>query len=195
MSDIILFTTFCYHSSKKNLSSGNILEEINDNTDDSDNIMSVISQYIQPKRITISLIGLGGVGKSSFLERIINNKFILTYIPSNSIKKIKFIHNFTEFIFFDHGGQHIHSPNCRYFSRNNPNIDLIILMIDNTSKLSYKFGMKWLKEIKGDKKSMILVNKIDIQSNLSLPDEVIRISTKRGEGLENILENIDDFVI
>lgn len=75
MTYIIPYFVFCYDISKKTLSNnGNsLVDELYENIDDSDNILSVISQYIMPRKINVSLIGVSGSGKSSFIERLKND--------------------------------------------------------------------------------------------------------------------------
>ena len=193
MSDIIPFFVFCYDISSKNQLSGNsLVDEIYDSIDDSDNILSVISQYIIPRKVNVSLVGLGCTGKSSFIERLKNDKFIRSYIPSKSLTEVRFVHNFTEFTFFEHGGQYMYNDDSRLFSKNSDLVDIIVLMIDNTSKISSKFGKKWLNEIKENKKYLIVVNKCDLPSSVlhNHREDVIRISVKTGYGMDRCIEKI-----
>lgn len=193
MSDIIPYFVFCYDISSKNQLSGNsLVDEMYESVDDSDNILSIVSQYIGPKKVNVSLIGVSSSGKSSFIERLKNDKFIRSYFPSKSLTEIRFVYNFTEFTFFDHGGQYMYNDDSRLFSKNSDLVDIIVLMIDNTSKISSKFGMKWLNEIKENKKYLIVVNKCDLPSSVlhNHREDVIRISVKTGDGIDRFIEKI-----
>lgn len=68
--------------------------------------------------------------------------------------------------------------------------ELVLLILDASCPLSEED--KYLLEKTKDKKRIIIMNKIDLKLNNSYMDDVIKISAKNNEGIENIKEEIKE---
>jgi len=124
------------------------------NVDDSDNIISHIMDYvpiIKPKvNLKIALIGVGGVGKTTFLQRLSNNTFNRNYFPSIGYDLTYIVRDNITYEFYDFAGQEMYSgiyDNNGFYEMFN----LIFLMIDKNSRVSHKHGISWLKRINKNK--------------------------------------------
>ena len=175
-----------------------ILSEFKEEVEDSDNIMSSVLTYITPRRISIALIGTGGVGKTSFLEKLNSNQFTRTYIASTGVNLVTINYGFFVYDFYDHSGQEIYYPPTRDFSIGRT--DGIVLMIDCSFKISYINGKKWLRDLLSREKKpyLIVINKCDIQGDLKIPNNVfdnnLKISTKTSNGVEEFLDKINQTI-
>lgn len=173
------------------------MSEFKEEVQDSDNIMSSVPSYIAPTRISIALIGTGGVGKTAFLEKLNTNQFTRIYIASTGVNLVTINYGFFIYDFYDHSGQEMYYPPTREFSVNRT--DGIVLMIDYSSKLSYINGKKWLRDLLSmkNKPYLMVVNKCDIQgqSDLRIPNNVfdnnLKISTKTSDGIEEFLGKVN----
>ena len=134
----------------------------------------------------IILIGNGGVGKSTFIEQLINKKFEKRYISSKGdIYTIKFNTNKGEIIFNinDCDGQ-------AYFSEKNnifyQGADAAIIMFDTTNNISHKSVNKWAKDIYnicGNIPVVICGNKIDSNQRIIPKGDYCEISVKNNYNL------------
>ncbi len=167
----------------------NRIEEVKD----SDNIMSV-SSYIAPRRISIALIGTGGVGKTAFLEKLNTNRFTTIYNASTGVNLVTIDYGFFVYDFYDHSGQEIYSPPTREFSIGRT--DGIVLMIDCSSRLSYINGKKWLRELLSREKKpyLIVFNKCDLKIPSNVFENNLKISTKTSDGIQKFLEKINQIM-
>jgi small GTP-binding protein len=155
-----------------------------------------ILTYIAPRRISIALIGTGGVGKTAFLEKLNTNRFTTIYNASTGVNRVTIDYGFYVYDFYDHSGQEMYCPPMRNFSIDNT--DGIVLMVDCSSRLSYINGKKWLRELlsRKNKPYLMVINKCDIQGDLRIPNNVfennLKISTKTSDGIEGFLEKVNE---
>ena len=129
-------------------------------------------------KIKLILIGDSKVGKTSFLEQFINNKFNnnqLSTIGFNVLSKICKLSDGTKvrITFFDTSGQERYkSLPASYFR----NIQGILLMYDITEKKSFDHVNVWLnmiKDFQGGKTVPIVLlgNKIDLKNERKISNE------------------------
>lgn len=188
--DFLALTMHYYDNCQKS-----IMSDFKEEVEDSDNIMSSVLSYIAPRRISIALIGTGGVGKTSFLEKLSNNRFTIQYIASTGVNLLTIDYGFFVYDFYDHSGQEMYCLPIRDFSIGRT--DGIVLMVDYSSRLSYINGKKWLRELisRENKPYLMIINKCDIQGNLRIPNNVfennLKISTKTSFGIEEFLEKVN----
>ena len=121
----------------------------------------------------ILILGDGGVGKTSFINYYLGNKFEEKYISTHgfSIKKT------SKYILYDFPGQEKYSSH----NINLKDIDICIIMYDVTNKLSYKNIKFWkvkLKKLCGNIPTIIIGNKIDSKSRKIIDNNTINISIK-----------------
>lgn len=114
----------------------------------------------------IVILGDAGVGKTTYIRRILTGKFTKNYTATMGVDN-----NFIEWHttkgdvqtdIFDISGQEIFSGYREYYIKN---ADGIIIMLDVTSKLTYKNAEKWIKLVKEyapDTPIVLCGNKVDV---------------------------------
>ena len=143
----------------------------------SDNYSEKPYQY----QIKAAMLGSGGVGKTSFLDRYFNNKFTRNYLQTigfNSISKIMKLPNgeSVKVTFSDTSGQERYksiTSNCLR------NVQGILLMYDIANKNSFDCINYWLDLIK-DTKDVRTFPVILIGNKIDLKDERV-ISKENGK--------------
>jgi tRNA modification GTPase len=151
--------------------------------------------------INIALVGKPNVGKSSILNKLLDeDKAIVTNIAGTTrdIVEGSFILNGIKINLIDTAGvrktkNKIEKIGVEKTEKVLNEVDLIILVLDNNSKLS-KDDKKLLEQAK-DKNSIIFVNKIDLNKKLKLPKinkEVIYGNTTSEDGLKELLNKITE---
>ena len=144
---------------------------------------------INKKTIKIALIGLGGVGKTSFLKKLQDDIFIKNYIPTlgkknTSIVRGNIVYDITEFAGQECYHKEMTKP-LEYFDR-------IICMVDDT-KVNYILGLKYHDRINTTSIPTIFVRaKDDIQGGYKSGNSRIThyMSVKTGNGIEELLEKL-----
>ena len=167
-----------------------------ENVDDNDNIMSLVMDYvpfIKPKvTIKIALIGVGGVGKTTFLKRLSDNSFNRQYRATTGYDISSIVRDNITYEFYDFAGQEMYSGVC-----NNPGFyeifDLIFLIVDKNSLVSHKHGLSWLRRINTHNTPVLKIrNKSEVNGDFEFHGDggYFNISTKTGQGVEEILSHI-----
>lgn len=132
----------------------------------------------------ILILGDAGVGKTSFIDYYLGNKFEEKYISTHgfSIKKP------SKYILYDFPGQEKYSSH----NINLKDIDICIIMYDVTNKLSYKNIKFWkvkLKKLCGNIPTIIIGNKIDSKSRKIIDNNTINISIKTQNNIHNLFKS------
>jgi GTP-binding nuclear protein Ran len=132
----------------------------------------------------VVLMGDGGVGKTTFVNRHLTGKFEKMYVPTHGaqIHKITFYTNVgkIDFNVWDTAGQEKFAGlGCGYYT----NADAAIFMFDLTSRITYSNIPDWymnFKKICGKDKAMVICgNKVDI-TNRKVKTKRITFPKKRG---------------
>ena len=149
--------------------------------------------------ISVALIGRPNVGKSSILNRLLDEeKAIVTNIAGTTrdIVEGSFLLNGIKINLMDTAGiretkNKIEKIGVEKTKKVLKDADLIILVLDNSGKLS-KDDKKLLEEI-SNRKSIIFINKSDLDKKIKLPkldQKVVFGNTTSNEGLEPLLKEI-----
>ena len=149
------------------------------------------SQSINSKK-TIVVVGCGGVGKTSFINRVSGKLFDRKYQPTIGVQKSNpTIFGLHEWTFIEQPGQELYREMPVY------DIDGAILMFDIHSKTSYKEIPSFIKRIKsayGQIPMVICGNKLDqttTQRKVPKNDNVYtEISSKSVDHYEKIFEKL-----
>lgn len=114
---------------------------------------------LEPKKKRILIVGDGGVGKSTFLNRYRTGEFTTQYIPTQGYLEYQLNNPHEILTVIDTAGQEKYSPITI------KNVDGIIIMFDVTSKISYYNVPQWyetMRELYGKDVPIILCgNKVD----------------------------------
>ena len=118
--------------------------------------------------LNILLIGDGGVGKTSLIKKILTDKFNEKYEPTIGVKisEIVFDTNRGDISaqIWDTAGQEKFGPlRENYYKK----ADMIILMFDVTSRITYKNIPNWytnINKIKPDIPCVLVGNKVDLKN-------------------------------
>ena len=189
----------------------------NDNIDNLQNLLERESQDIISKglerykyTITVILIGLSGVGKSSLIDRIINDTFTfsrdVTLGVDYKYTKVDLKnHSSINYQYYDTIGPEIYS-NC--WTHLLPNADIIIFVNDENNIKAYNFVED--KILLSEKKIICCINKMDLISgaekkkvlnkfkseNNKLEDQpIFLVSAKSKEGIEELTKKINEYAI
>ena len=144
---------------------------------------------MQSQNFNIAMIGLGGVGKTSFLNRLKANGFGMVYTPSSGktitrITRGNYTFDITEFAGQEQYSMEMTKPLTGY--------DAIICITD-TQRLSYVNAVRWHDRINTSLiPSLFVRNKNDINTNFYFRTSKIEhtMSTKTGRGVEELLEKL-----
>lgn len=110
----------------------------------------------------IIVVGDGGVGKTTLVNRWNKNKFTKQYIATKGVKIYKSLCYDTKFNIIDTAGQEKYSP-ISY----NDKVDAAIIMFDVQSNISYKSIPFWHNKIiknYGDIPIVICGNKVEVSN-------------------------------
>jgi tRNA modification GTPase len=148
--------------------------------------------------IKVAIIGKPNVGKSSLLNALINeDKAIITDIEGTTrdIVEGKILLNGIEIKFTDTAGIRdtkdiVEQIGVKKSIKALDEADLLLVIFDNSLPLT-KEDKKVLEYAK-NKKSIIIINKIDLESKLDKNElkDTINISIKTGEGIEDLQNRI-----
>ena len=135
----------------------------------------------EPEKIKVLTLGNGDVGKSSFITRYTEDKFLETYLLTTGfdVKTKDIVLNDKKYkiALYDTAGQERYRSMAYNVIKN---ADGIILMFSVTSQSSYDSISEWMKNIRNMKPKefpvILLGNKIDLEENRV-------ISKKEGEEL------------
>ena len=178
-------------------SSNDFWNSYKENVVDSDNIMSLVMDYVpfikHKVNIKIALIGTGGVGKTTFLKRLFNNSFNRQYCATTGYDITEIIRDNITYEFYDFAGNEMYSG-----VYNDPGFygifNLIFVMVDKNSRVSHKHGREWLRRInKHNIPTLKIRNKSEVGAEsfvFNNGDGYINISTKTGQGVEEVLKQI-----
>ena len=126
---------------------------------------STMKSYIPPTIHTfkIALVGDGGVGKTTYLKRLVDGEFKKRYIPTigAEIYDMELHPPTTRFQIWDTAGQEKYTGVTTNYYKN---ADAAIIMFDVTSRVSYKNVSNWYRDIRAvcpDIPIILLGNKCD----------------------------------
>lgn len=110
---------------------------------------STMKSYIPPtiRTFKIALVGDGGVGKTTYLKRLVDGEFEKRYIPTigAEIYDMELHPPTTRFQIWDTAGQEKYSGERTNYYKN---AAAAIIMFDTTSLVSYKNVEKWYNDIR-----------------------------------------------
>jgi len=150
----------------------------------------------------IILIGDGGVGKSVFLNRFVNNDFNKKYVPTLGVDVIPCKFGNTIYNIWDCAGQEKFSGlGDGYYIDSHA----AIFMFDVTSELSFKNLGKWLRNVKrivGDIPFIVVGTKCDLPRICSREkieqilgyDRYIEISSKSGKNISEVFLKLSNIL-
>ena len=167
------------------------------NVKDCDNVMSLVMNYvpfIKPKvNIKIALIGVGGVGKTTFLQRLSKNSFNRNYFPTSGYGISQIVRDNITYEFFDFAGQEMYSgiyTDPEFYEI----FDFIFVMVDKNIRMSHKHGLVWLHRINTCNIPVLKIrNKSEVGGEsfeFNNGDGYFNISTKTGQGVDDVLKQI-----
>ena len=135
----------------------------------------------------ILIVGDGGVGKTSAIERHFDGVFSTSYTAGNEIQEHIFQKNSHRRIIYDFPGQ------CRYnfgaLTADIGAIDSAIVMYDLTSNISHRNVTQWTKFIKEkfvDVPVKLVGTKADLVDRITLKTNDDKISAKKNSNLQCI---------
>ena len=140
--------------------------------------------------LKVGIVGTAAVGKTHFINRLENKKFVRCYIATAQYDIRNVSYKDVDIEFRDFGGCHyIPSTSNDLFI----DLDVLLLMIDD-SKISYTNGknlaIKIMKEYQ-PKRLLLVQNKIDKDvNNDGLRSKAYKISVKNNEGIEELMDAI-----
>ena len=172
----------------------------------------VFDQYLREKYIVkIILIGPSGVGKSSLIDRIINDNFsdfkLSTIRPEKKLVKIDLKnHSSINYQYIDTSGQEKYLPNLTYFL---DSVDIIIFVNDK-NQIKALTSIVEKKILLSDKIVICCINKMDLFSdgelepilakykleNEELKDKpIFVVSAQTSEGINELKDKVNDYSI
>ncbi len=142
--------------------------------------------------IKIALIGSWCSGKTAFIERLKDYTFNKCYFPTNGYNITYVTRYNVTYEFYDFAGTQMY---C--FPQRDPEFykmfDFIFLMIDSTHRHSIKEGLGWLHRVNSHNIPTLKIrNKCEINGDFEFRngDGCVNISTKTGQGVEDVLKLI-----
>ena len=144
--------------------------------------------------INIALIGVAGVGKTSFLKSLKNEKFDDVYKATEGFymnNKYEIYKEKFKLVFYDFSGIEMY---CSYTHNaySYINFDFIIVMIDYRH-VSFTLGKKWYKTLKKKfpmSKSLLLKNIRAGKDENKYPIPCIDIDSRKNIGIDKVIEDI-----
>ena len=139
--------------------------------------------------ITIAVVGMGGVGKSSFIKTITDSKYIhqQKYSPTFGIDSYNLKHMKSSITLLDFAGQEVYGVKKKNFT----NVDIVLIMGSSISRLSWKNCDMWINKI-NKIPYYYCCNKIDADNAVNtncIPRRCFRMSSKTGQGCMDIIEH------
>ena len=138
----------------------------------------------------ILIVGDGGVGKTSFIDKMFTGKFEKRYIPGNGIQE----HVFDDLVIYDFPGQYAFSVS-KLCDKIGGDVDLIVIMYDLTSKMSHCNTRRWknyMTEQFGATPVVMIGNKSDIVDRITVHNDDPTVSVKTGSNLESVFQYFGD---
>ena len=172
----------------------------------------VFDKYLREKYIVkIILIGPSGVGKSSLIERIINDNFsdfkLSPIRPEKKLVKVDLKnHSSINYQYIDTSGQEKYLPNLTYFL---DSVDIIIFVNDK-NQIKALTSIVEKKILLSDKIVICCINKMDLFSdgelepilakykleNEELKDKpIFVVSAQTSEGIKELKDKVNDYSI
>lgn len=153
------------------------------------------------KEVKILVVGDGGAGKTSFVKRLLKQKFdenekktpginINSWSVKPESRKIEI-----QTHIWDFGGQEImHATHQFFLSKRS----LYILVLDGRKEEKSEYWLKYIESFGGDSPILVILNKLDLNPNFEVNrlhlkekyENLIdfhRISCKTGDGMENLI--------
>lgn len=137
--------------------------------------------------LTIAVVGMSGVGKTSFINTITNSKYIHNqkYYPTFGIDTYNIKHMKSRITLLDFAGQEVYSVKKKNFT----NVDIVLIMGSSISRQSWKNCNIWINKI-NNILYYYCCNKIDIGNIVntnSIPRKCFYMSSKTGQGCMDII--------
>lgn len=134
----------------------------------------------------IVFCGDGGVGKTSYIEKILTGNFQMKYLPTSGVQVYTFNHGEHKYKIWDVAGQEKYSLE---YDKIFENADKIVIFYDSTSKRSFTNMKNWKEQFNIDCDIIYVRTKCDIveQKTAHMKNE-IKISTKNEVNLMSIFE-------
>lgn len=143
------------------------------------------------------LIGDGGVGKSTYLKKLIYRKFEQKYVATLGVEVHPFMFDGSKFNIWDCAGQEkLGGLRDGYYIQ----ADCAIVMFDWSNKLSIRNVSNWVRDfvrVCPDKPYIIVGNKANLmnpqawnQSLISIKDPIISIDTKNNQNTQEPFNNL-----
>ena len=144
----------------------------------------------------VLVVGDGGVGKTTLINRLKGESFSPKYSPTSSYDITEIInHNMqTKFVFYDIAGQEKYENYIESIIRNTT-IHFVIYMFDATSKLSHRSLNSWMNKISNLCSTIpytILCNKIDCQTIKVREHNLISCKNDSLDNIFEIINNIEE---
>ena len=133
----------------------------------------------------ILIVGDGGVGKTSAIERHFDGIFCYSYNSGHEVQERIFQKNSHQRIIYDFPGQR--KFNFGTLTEDIEAIDSAIIMYDLTAALSHRSVTQWTKLIQekfGDVPIKLVGTKADLVDRITVKTEDDKISAKKGYNLE-----------
>lgn len=137
----------------------------------------------------IVFCGMGGVGKTTYIKRLIEDTFERRYQPTLGVEVHQYEYNNQDYTIWDIAGQEVYSSlgYDQYFN----NADYVFIFFDGTCRISAKFN-RWLNLIKPESQIYYVRTKSDIpQQKVPHIDNEITISTKNNINIHEIFNRIN----
>ncbi len=170
-------------------------KELNNDIDDL--LKTSESGKIIKEGINTVILGRPNVGKSSILNRLLDEeKAIVTDIPGTtrdivegSIRLNGVLINFLDTAGVRETTNAVEKIGVEKSLSLLEKADLVLLVLNNNEKLTKED--KELLEITKNKKRIIVVNKIDLESNIDLEEEYVKVSAEKNN-IDELLDKINE---
>jgi GTPase SAR1 family protein len=133
-----------------------------------------------------------GVGKTSLIRCLQTSPFEKRYIPTHrySINAINI--DGRKYIFTDVAGQEFYDLDFDFLCKN---IDIIIILFDVTSNLSYKNRDKWISRVEYvlDKPKILVIGNVCEYNHIPQKNIDLEISTKNNTNITVLIELLNKF--
>ena len=138
--------------------------------------------------LTIAVVGMSGVGKTSFINTITNSKYThqRKYSPTFGIDTYNVKNMKSSITLLDFAGQEVYGIKKKHFT----NVDIVLIMGSSISRQSWKNCNMWINKI-NKIPYYYCCNKIDASNAIRtnyIPRKCFHMSSKTGQGCMGIIE-------
>ncbi len=153
-----------------------------------------------PQQKTVIILGNGGVGKTSIVNRMLREKIPKTYLATEGVNTRTFVNDKMNLKIYDFPGQEMYGGEYYYYDTVK-DTDIAIVVVDLTNFLSLTSGVNhWLEYAKrlppnviicGNKCDLLPANKVISFLGMHKIDH-IKVSAKTGENFDDLLRNLKE---